>query len=131
MEPEVSGGFVPAQAQNVEVALLRPLTAVEKTYVAPLLAQAERAIRRVFPDQMAAEPTVGWGTVADVQAEMVARRFRNPNGMITEADGEYSYRRDMSFASGRVEVTEDDLERLGISTGGWTVVNPIMQRWGR
>lgn len=127
MEPEDAAIYQPATSEDVAAALLRPLTQQEKTYVEYLLGRAERAIRRAFTDKMAVEPDCGWDTVRDVQAEMVARRLRNPSGMMKENDGEYSYELDRGVASGRLELTPEDLADLGLAGSDWLVGNPILE----
>lgn len=128
-EDEPQGNvFVPASVADVEACLLRALTVTEKQYVPVLLAQAERKIRALYPDRMAEEPLCGWDTVKDVQAEIVARRLRNPEGFLAENDGQYSYQRDRVTASGRLEVTETDKAALGVAEQCFTVVNPVLER---
>lgn len=113
-----------AGTREVEAALLRPLSAAEAQYVDSLLKRAARLIMREV------KPVVEWDagfqeTVNDVQAEMVARRFRNVEGYAAEGDGTYNYRLDMSVASGKLQLTDDDRAELGIATeGGFWVWNP-------
>lgn len=120
--------FVPADVKDIEACLLRPLSVSEKSYIDILLAGALRRIRAVFPDRMEVEPACGWETVRDVQADIIARRLRSPKGFISEIDGQYEYQLDKQAVSASLEVTEKDREILGVSSGSWLVVNPILQR---
>lgn len=48
------------------------------------------------------------GAVEDI----VLRVIRNPNGYSSEQAGEFSYRIDRAVASGRIEITPDDVQDL-------------------
>ena len=105
-----------ATSADVEVALLRPLSEVETAYVPALLEKALRVIAREVGSLDDAD--AGFlDTVTDVQAEMVARRLRNPDGVRSEGDGQYQYSLDGSLASGKLELTDGDRKALGIYQG--------------
>ena len=50
----------------------------------------------------------------DVLADIVLRVVKNPNGYTSEQAGEFSYRLNWSAASGRIHITKEDLQNLGI-----------------
>lgn len=50
--------------------------------------------------------------VATIEADMVARVFRNPDGLVTEREGLYTYRLDLAVASGHLLPTDHELFRL-------------------
>lgn len=104
-----------ATASDVSAALLRDLTDVEAANVDRLASRIERRIRRRIPDlaaRVAADADYK-ATVVDVEAEAVARVYRNPNGMKQESDGTYSYSVDALVASGILKVTDSDWDELG------------------
>lgn len=59
--------------------------------------------------------------VADVVADMVLRVVKNPGGYSSEQAGEFSYRIDWGAASGRIHVTKEDLQNLGLGASGATI----------
>ena len=112
-----------AKREDVEAALLRPLTQRERGFVDTLLARALRIIEAELGPVAKVDESVQQ-VVADVQAEMVARRLRNPEGKASESDGEYSYSLSNTVASGVLELTDRDRALLGLSSGGLFVINP-------
>lgn len=50
-----------------------------------------------------------------VVKRVVRRVLRNPDGMTSETEGDYSYRLDPRVASGSVWVTDDDWTLLGVA----------------
>lgn len=98
----------------VEAWLLRPLSEVETQYVDRLLERALRLITGALTRSGVGIDDVDPAALIDVQASMVARVLRNPDGFRSESDGQYSYQLDSASASGRLEVTDSDLELLGV-----------------
>lgn len=47
---------------------------------------------------------------------MIQRVVKNPDGLFTESDGNYSYGRDKSLGSGEVRANEDDWAMLGMGS---------------
>ena len=113
-----------ATRADVEAALLRPLDSQEVKYVDSLLKRAGRLILREL--EPVVEVDEGFqATINDVQAEMVARRYRNTDGYASEGDGTYNYRLDTSVASGKIQLPDDDRAELGIAvTGEFWIWNP-------
>lgn len=114
-----------AEAKDVAADLLRPLTATEQEHVEYWLERALAAIKRELgqlptpdndPDQYAA--------VREVQARIVGRRFRGKDGYRSESDGQYQYSADMAMRSGRIALTDEDREDLGLNVGGLFIWNP-------
>lgn len=104
-----------ATQQEVETSLLRPLTAAETSYVNQWLSRAERLIRvRVesLPQRAQTSPEYK-ALVASIEGEMVARVFRNPEGIKQEDEGNYSIRLDSAVASGLLTVLDREWEALG------------------
>lgn len=66
-------------------------------------------------------------TLIQVEAEMVLRLIRNPEGYSQESDGNYSYAIYQQVASGKLEVTDSEWDLLGAKqTGLWTLAPDIM-----
>lgn len=81
------------------------------------LADAELLIRHRIADlddQIDAE-TIDQAIVVMIEAEMVLRLVRNPDGFSQESDGNYSYAIYQQVASGRLEILASEWELLGIS----------------
>lgn len=113
-----------AKPADVEACLLRPLTKAETTYVGVLLERVEAMIRsRVDLDGVKAGTNQA-SLVVHVEAEAVARVFRNPEGRTQEADGQYSYSVSTLVASGLLGLTSRDWELLGVGGGGWATIAP-------
>lgn len=67
--------------------------------------------------------------VVMVEAEMVLRLIRNPEGYSQESDGNYSYAIYQMVASGRLEVLPDEWKLLGIA-GSVAVLQPTLTEEG-
>lgn len=99
---EAAYGIAIPEGEDVDAAL------------AKLIAKAERRlIGRVpsIPGRIIAG-TLDVDRVKDAVEDIVLRVVRNPNGYSSEQAGEFSYRIDRVTASGRIEVTPDDLVGL-------------------
>lgn len=87
------------------------------------LDDAERRIRRRIPDleEKVAAGTLDEADIRMVEAEMVLRLIRNPEGLTQETDGNYSRMISEAVASGRLEVTADEWHQLGVRKGVFTI----------
>lgn len=88
------------------------------TLIERRLAQAERMILRRIPDLAAriADGRIDLADVVDIESDAVLRLVRNPEGYLSETDGNYTYmlHTDLS-SSGRLTIEDDEWEILGIS----------------
>ena len=113
-----------ANLHNLSVSLMRDLTEDEATYAEALLDRAERLLMARIPNlrQRAHGEQTGifHETVADIEAEMVARVFRSPGIYLSESEGEYSYRTNLKVASGLLDVLPEEWQRLGQTPWGST-----------
>lgn len=111
-----------ATPTDVETSLLRTLTDTESEYVQALLDRVEGILNVSIPDLLARSAAdAGYKSlVIAVEAEAVARVFRNPTGMRQESDGSYSYSLNALVASGLLAITDDEWLRLGIGQLGST-----------
>lgn len=105
-----------ATTSELESALMRPLTDAEAQYAATFLRRAESLILVRLPDlRTRATGNADFAfLVAGIEAEMVARVFRNPEGLRREEQGNYSYQVDVAVASGRLSVLPDEWNALGV-----------------
>lgn len=99
------------------------LSAAELARGAVYLNDVELLIRRRIPDL---DDQVGDGTIEQdllvkIEADAVLRVLRNPRGFRSEQDGDYSYSRDSAGASGRLGLTDDEWDLLGLSGGAFTI----------
>lgn len=108
-----------ASPADVELSLLRTLTATEREYVAALLRRAEALLRVRIPDLVEkAEADAGYREiVVAIEAEAVARVFRNPSAIRQEAEGNYSYTVNFEVASGLLDILDREWDRLGMGVG--------------
>jgi hypothetical protein len=109
-----------ATADDVATRWGRELTAEETTMVNVRLEDVERMIRRRIPD-LDAQITAGTINVDDVvqvESDSVLRLARNPEGYISETDGDYTYKLSEAFASGALGITDDEWAILGVGSGG-------------
>ncbi len=118
-----------ASADDVAARLGRELDEGETLLVNTRLGDAELLLRQEIPDldDRVADP-IEWpdyeALVIMVEAEMILRLVRNPDGYSQESDGNYSYAIYQAVASGKLEVTDEEWERLGVKRGGMFVITP-------
>lgn len=120
-----------ATTQDVEDRFTRPLDADETRVVATRLEDAERLIKSRITDldDRVAAGTIDQGTVAMVEAEMVLRLVRNPEGYTQETDGSYSYSISSRVASGALEVRRDEWSLLGFRQGAFVIRPSVRLPW--
>lgn len=106
-----------ATPNDVAVRLGRDLTPEETALVSVRLEDVERMIRRAIPDLDAqiAAGTIDVNDVIQVEADAVLRVVRNPDGYISETDGDYTYRLSDNAASGLLGLTDDEWGMLGVN----------------
>ncbi|AHY27080.1 head-to-tail adaptor [Mycobacterium phage Phantastic] len=119
-----------ATATDVENRWVRELSEEETTLVNTRLEDAERMIKRRIKDLDAkiANGDIDPEDVKQVEADMVLRLLRNPEGFTQETDGNYTYMLHQQLASGKLEVTDDEWETLGIRRRGMFVLYPQIVR---
>lgn len=93
------------------------------------LADVERDIRRRITDlDDRAEDEDYAADLVRVESEAVLRLVRNPDGYLSETDGEYTYMLRQDISSGKLEVLPGEWEILGSSSYGMFLIvpNPVM-----
>lgn len=95
------------------------------------LNDAERLIKNRIPDLDAKilASDIDEADVRMVEAEMVLRLIRNPEGFTQESDGNYSYMLSVAVASGRLEVRKDEWGQLGVRRAAYTIRTTPIQPW--
>ncbi|QBJ00207.1 head-to-tail adaptor [Mycobacterium phage Pharaoh] len=81
------------------------------------LAQVERMIRRRIPDldtKAAANPTFK-ADLIDIEADVVLRLVRNPEGYMSETDGSYTYQIQADLTTGKLSVNDEEWQILGVN----------------
>ncbi|SHS98080.1 Phage protein Gp19/Gp15/Gp42 [Mycobacteroides abscessus subsp. abscessus] len=94
------------------------------------LGDVERMIKRRIKDldaQIDADK-VDVEDVKQVESDAVLRLARNPEGYMSESDGNYTYMLRSDLSSGKLEILADEWETLGVSASGMFVIVPILQR---
>jgi len=86
------------------------------TLIERRLEQVERMIKRRIPDldlRVAASNTFKQDVI-DIEADAVLRLVRNPEGYISETDGQYTYQLSRDLSSGRLVILDEEWEILGV-----------------
>ncbi|UJD20858.1 head-to-tail adaptor [Mycobacterium phage Zimmer] len=81
------------------------------------LAQVERMIRRRIPDldvKVAANATFK-ADLIDIEADVVLRLVRNPEGYMSETDGSYTYQLSADLSTGKLSVNDEEWQILGVN----------------
>ena len=80
------------------------------------LDQVERMIRRRIPTldaQVTASATFE-ADLIDIEADVVLRLVRNPEGYMSETDGAYTYMLQSDLSGGRLVILDDEWTALGV-----------------
>jgi hypothetical protein len=105
-----------ATVDDVQKRFPRDLDDSEAGIVAVRLADAEELILQKIPDltDRTADGQLSERQVVMAEVEAVLRLVRNPEGYVSETDGNYSYTLSQRVASGRLTI---DWDTLGVSSG--------------
>ena len=117
-----------ATPTDVQARLGRTLDTSETQVVQARLNDAELIIRSRITDldQKIIDGVILEAAVVMVEAEMVLRLVRNPDGYTSETDGNYTYQLSTEVASGRLSVMPNEWALLGIRGGVYTIT-PYVQ----
>lgn len=94
------------------------------------LGDVERMIKRRIKDlddQIAADK-IDVEDVKQVESDAVLRLARNPEGYMSESDGNYTYMLRSDLSSGKLEILPDEWETLGVSASGMFIIAPTLRR---
>lgn len=80
------------------------------------LEQVERMIRRRIPtlDALVASSETFEADLIDIEADVVLRLVRNPEGYLSETDGVYTYQLQADLSSGKLVILDDEWTTLGV-----------------
>lgn len=115
-----------ATPADVAVRWGRELSPEESALIGVRLADVERMILRRVPDLAAkiAAGTVLEDDVVQVEADAVLRLVRNPDGYVSETDGDYTYMLAQDSAPGRLSILPEEWELLGVTASGMFIIAP-------
>jgi hypothetical protein len=109
-----------ATADDVAVRWGRTPTADESVLIDVRLADVERMIRKKIPnlDALITAGIVDVEDVRQVESDVVLRVIRNPEGFVSETDGNYSYQFSQSTRAGVLEILPEEWALLGYVGSG-------------
>lgn len=115
-----------AQASDVTVRWAREASPEETALIEIRLADVERMIKRRIPDLDAkvANGDIDVEDLKQVEADVVLRLVRNPEGYLSETDGNYTYMLQQDLATGRLEIFPEEWEILGYRPSRMAVIVP-------
>lgn len=100
-----------ASVDDVAVTLGRAvnkLSSVQKAQIEDWIGKTERIIKKRLGDLALLDEE----TLKDVVSEVVARRFKNPDGKQNERIDDYGYGLDREVAKGRLYLTDEEWDQL-------------------
>lgn len=99
-----------ATVQDVSETLGRPITAPEEvTQVGVWLRRAESIIRNRIPSlDVLAEDANYLQALVDVEADVVARKVKNPDGKVSGGVDDYNFRYNENTRKGEIFLTDDE-----------------------
>lgn len=105
-----------AEVTDVEARLGRDLDEYESTIVEARLNDVELVIKSRIPDlvQKIDDTKLSVDVVKMVEADAVIRHLRNPEGIVGETDGNYSYQLNWATVKGSLELTTEEWRLLGV-----------------
>lgn len=112
-----------ATVEDVEVRFIRTLDVDETDFVTARLDDVELIIKSRIPDldQKVTDGVLSAGLVAMVEADVVIRLLRNPEAVVGETDGNYSYQLNWSTVTGRLTIMPDEWRLLGLRQTVFTI----------
>lgn len=105
-----------ATVTDVENRLGRDLDEYETTIVGARLDDVEIVIKSRIPtlDEKILDDQISVDVVKMVEADAVIRHLRNPEGIVGETDGNYSYQLNWATVKGSLELTAEEWRLLGV-----------------
>lgn len=97
-----------------------------QTLIEVRLEDVERMLRKRIPDldtKVDADDDYG-SDVIQVESDAVLRLARNPEGYLSETDGNYTYMLRQDLSAGELEISAKEWATLGVSKFGMFVIVP-------
>lgn len=115
-----------ASASDVAVRWARTPSTEESALIELRLAEVERKIKRRIPnlDAQITATTIDVEDVIQVESDTVLRLVRNPDGYLSETDGNYTYMLQSNSTPGALEISAQDWATLGIFVSTLSVLIP-------
>jgi hypothetical protein len=115
-----------ATASDVAVRWARTPSAEETALIEVKLSDIERMIRIRIPnlEDLVASGDLDVDSVIQVESEAVLRVIRNPEGFVSETDGNYTYQYSQNTGIGKLQILPEEWELLGYSRGGFFELIP-------
>lgn len=115
-----------ATANDVAVRWARTPTVEEAALIDVRLADVERIIRKRIPDldTLIAAGTIDVADVVQVESDVVLRLIRNPDGFVSETDGNYTYQFSQNTSAARLEIFPEEWALLGVTAGSMFMLVP-------
>lgn len=116
-----------ATTEDIEARIGRDLDDAERLIAQQRLEDVELIILGRIPDlhTRVTAGTVSVDVVAMVEADSVIRILRNPEGVVGESDGNYSYQLNWATVSGRLDLSPEEWRLLGYTKNAFTIVPEI------
>lgn len=120
-----------ATATDVEARFTRALDTDETRVVDTRLGDAELIIKSEIPDldTQVTDGIISQPVLVMIEADMVLRLIKNPEGYTQENDGAYGYSISARVASGVLEVLPSEWALLGKSQGAYTIAPQVKLPW--
>ena len=117
-----------ASASDVALRWARTPTTEEAALIEIRLDEVERKIKRKIPDLDAqiTAATIDVEDVIQVESDTVLRLVRNPDGYLSETDGNYTYMLQSNSTPGALEISTEDWATLGIFIGTMSILIPTV-----
>lgn len=119
-----------ASVSDVTARWARTPSDEETSLIDVRLEDVERLIRRTITDldDQVDASTIDIDDVVQVEADAVLRLVRNPEGYLSESDGDYTYMMRQDIATGRLEILPEEWEILGVRKSRMFVLvpNPVL-----
>lgn len=112
-----------AEVADVEARLGRDLDESEAIIAAQRLEDVELLILSRIPNLIAlvTDGALSEAVVTMVEADAVIRVLRNPDGIVGETDGNYSYQLNWATVAGRLTLVPEEWRLLGLRSNVFTI----------
>lgn len=109
-----------ATSDDVAVRWARTPSDEEAALIEVRLEDVERLIRKRIPtlDDLVADESILEDDLIQVEADSVLRLVRNPEGYVSESDGNYTYQFSQSTSASKLEILPHEWALLGVTASG-------------